>query len=128
MYECLYCAISLEYTLNKWLSLCDNSLTFALIFHTISTALFIIDTHRERVETKTASLLAVVHLGLQLACVTIDVAETGNKTSLTPNFRVDHGRFHRNSQECRDVEQLVGFRIANPDIRGDLGSTLCTST
>lgn len=62
-----------------------------------------------------------MHLG---ACVTVDVEEAGNKMSLTLNFRDDHGRFHRYSQECRDVGQLVGFRIADPDIRGSLGSTL----
>lgn len=75
-------------------------------------------------KTNAASLLSVAHLGLQLACVTVDVEEAGNKMSLTPNFRGDHGRFYRNSQECRDVGQLVGFRIVDPDIRGSLGSTL----
>lgn len=75
-------------------------------------------------ETNTASFLSVVHLGLQLVCVTVDVAEAGNKMSLTLNFRGDHGRFYRNSQECRDVGQLVGFRIVDLDIRGSLGSTL----
>lgn len=37
-------------------------------------------------------MLSVVHLGLQLVCVTVDVAEAGNKMSLTPNFRSDHGK------------------------------------
>jgi len=69
-------------------------------------------------------LLSVVHLGLHLVCVTVDVAEASNKMSLTLNFRGDHGRFHRNSQECRDVGQLVGFRIVDLDIRGSLDSTL----
>jgi len=105
-----------------WLSQRYNSLTFELIFHKSVQPRYLLLTCI--LETNVVSLPSVVHLGLQLVCVTVDVAEAGNKMSLTPNFRGDHGRFRRNSQECRDVGQLVGFRIVDPDIRGSLGSTL----
>lgn len=108
-------------------SLCYNSLIFTLILHKApTTALFIIDKWIDRSKN---AILAAAHLGSQPAARNRRCSpEASNKMSLTPKFRaVTTGRFHRNSQECRDVGQLVGFRVVDSDIRGSLDSTLSTS-
>jgi len=76
LYISIACVTLLDSAKLMWLSQRYNSLTFELIFHKSVQPRYLLLTCI--LETNVVSLPSVVHLGLQLVCVTVDVAEAGN--------------------------------------------------